>query len=67
MNKNYLHIHSTYSVGDSAQSPEDIVLQVKKTWRGKCYINRPSHAAWYRCIYGCWAKTWYKYDSGGGK
>ena len=30
MNKNYLHIHSTYSVGDSAQSPEDIVLQVKK-------------------------------------
>ena len=30
MNKNYLHIHSTYSVGDSPQSPEDIVLQVKK-------------------------------------
>ena len=30
MNENFLHLHSTFSVGDSAQSPEDIVRRVSE-------------------------------------
>lgn len=30
MNDNFLHIHSTFSIGDSPQSPDDIVRRIKE-------------------------------------
>lgn len=30
MNDNFLHVHSTFSIGDSPQSPDDIVRRVKE-------------------------------------
>lgn len=30
MNTNFLHVHSTFSIGDSAQSPDDIVRRIKE-------------------------------------